>query len=154
SRANPLTGELLDADIIFDADLVRFFKLEGKILGVGGVPSMEQFPSMIQALKRGWTLPNPGLLAPNPFAGEGAAASWDSRRGPEKEVSDKLRRLWAIGQGHCQCANCMKFELGLAALTVGIQEAGKEPAKETEREKKLEELVGQAIKMVVMHEVG
>src|SRR5581483_7871276 len=28
SRANTLTGEILDADIIFDADMVRFFKQE------------------------------------------------------------------------------------------------------------------------------
>src|SRR5262249_10612180 len=31
SRANPLTGEILDADIIFDADMVRYWKQEAKM---------------------------------------------------------------------------------------------------------------------------
>jgi hypothetical protein len=164
SRANPLTGELLDADIIFDADMVRYFKLEARILGVGGAPSIEQFPSSIQALKRGWTLPNPGWFA-SPASEEGSTAGWDNRRAAMTEVPEGIKRLWAIRQGHCQCAGCMKYELGLAALAIGAQEADKEgpkdgtkdaakDARESERDRKLEELVGQAIKMVVMHEVG
>ena len=28
SRANPLTGEIMDADIIFDADFLQFWKQE------------------------------------------------------------------------------------------------------------------------------
>ena len=31
SRANPLTGEILDADIIFDADMIRYWKQEKKL---------------------------------------------------------------------------------------------------------------------------
>ena len=31
SRANPLTGEILDADIIFDADMVRYWKQEQQV---------------------------------------------------------------------------------------------------------------------------
>ncbi len=46
SRANPLTGEIIDADIIFDASMVRFYKRdqqtlqerEAGITGVAGQP--------------------------------------------------------------------------------------------------------------------
>ncbi len=41
SRANPLTGEILDADIIFDASMVRFWREEAKLFrgdGSAGQP--------------------------------------------------------------------------------------------------------------------
>jgi hypothetical protein len=154
SRANPLTGELLDADIIFDADMVRYFKLEGRVLGVGSLSGIEHFPSTIQAIRRGWTLPSPGLLTPNALAGEGMFGSWDNRNPDGKEIPEGVKRLWSLRKGYCQCAGCMKYELGLGALALAVKEAGKDAATQAEREKKLDEMVGQAIKMVVMHEVG
>jgi hypothetical protein len=140
SRANPLTGEILDADIIFDADMVRFFKQEHKVLGGGA--SLDEFASPIQALKRGWGLPEPfpARLADNGPNG------WDDRRPTATSAQDSQR--WAVQQGLCQCATCMRHELGLAALTLGARGQAKGA------EKVPEELVGQAIKMVVMHEVG
>src|SRR4051812_17316533 len=70
SRANPFTGELLDADIIFDADMVRFWKREAKLMG-SGTTAFEDHPSPIMAIKHGV-----GLLAP---PGKGGALSWDRR---------------------------------------------------------------------------
>src|SRR5262249_58398491 len=35
SRVNPLTGEILDADIVFDASMVRFWKQENQAYGGG-----------------------------------------------------------------------------------------------------------------------
>ena len=58
SRANPLTGEILDADIIFDADWIRYWKQEAKMFGQYKL-SPEEVPSLIQAVKQGW-----GLAAP------------------------------------------------------------------------------------------
>src|SRR4029077_16868086 len=51
-------------------------------------------------------------------------------------------------QGICQCGPCMKTQIGLAAMTLaarGMLKPG---------EKAPEELIGQAIKETVMHEVG
>src|SRR5437660_973449 len=51
SRANPLTGELMDADIIFDASMVRFFKQEYQTYKGGTPAAMSDFPSLIQATR-------------------------------------------------------------------------------------------------------
>src|SRR5262249_62192400 len=44
SRANPLTGEILDADIIFDADMIRYWKQEARLFGQDKI-SLEETPS-------------------------------------------------------------------------------------------------------------
>ena len=50
SRVNPLTGEILDADIIFDADMVRFWRQEHAIFK-GGTALADEPASLIQATK-------------------------------------------------------------------------------------------------------
>src|SRR4029077_16904007 len=74
-------------------------------------------------------------------------ASWNDRPIDLAKVNDQTR-LWALQQGVCQCASNMKFELGLAALV----QAAKGEIKPGD--KIPDELIGQAIKHVVMHEVG
>src|SRR5256885_5064855 len=71
SRANPLTGEILDADIIFDADMVRYWKQEAKMLGANK-SALEDVASPIQAIRQGW-----GLSA-HPLRQVGMG--WDDRR--------------------------------------------------------------------------
>lgn len=39
SRVNPINGEILDADIIFDADFLEFWQDEYNFLGIGGEPA-------------------------------------------------------------------------------------------------------------------
>lgn len=63
SRANPLTGEILDADIIFDASMVRFWRQEYQI--AGSAPA-----SSIQALRQGQNLES---FAPR---GRGPPGKW------------------------------------------------------------------------------
>jgi hypothetical protein len=141
SRANPLTGEILDADIVFDADMIRWWKQEAKLLT--GNASLEDMPSKIQAIRNGIGLP--------PAPPSKIGMSWDSRQppAPADEAKKLLQdRLWAIKQGTCQCGACMKYELGMVAMALAIREQNK-PGEGIP-----EELVGQAIKYVVMHEVG
>jgi hypothetical protein len=146
SRANPLTGEILDADIIFDADMIRFWKQEARLFGQDKI-SLEETPSPIRALRQGFGLSG---LPIRP-----AGLGWDTRGGERSAVSGQRSaeeqaraRLWAVRQGACQCGPCMRYELGLASLALTARGAtgkgGEVP----------EELIGQAIKMVVMHEVG
>ncbi len=143
SRANPLTGEIFDADIIFDASMVRFFKMEYK-LSTGGGTAMEP-ASLIEAGRKGW-----GLSLPLPLA-DGDPLAWNDLRQADqqgKNQKEMEKRLLAIRHGFCQCDSHRKYELGMASMALaarGILKPG---------EKVPEELVGQAIKEVVMHEVG
>ncbi len=165
SRANPLTGEILDADILFDADFVRYWKHERQILSANGRAFEPVSP--IQAMDSGWGL-NHELLT--------RSAGWNDRtRGAGIDP-----RLSAIRQGVCQCGSHTKMELGMASLALGALDLADEPkkpkdkdgkdgkdgkdakkddakkddAKGKERDKEMEVLLNQAIKHVVMHEVG
>jgi hypothetical protein len=138
SRANPLTGEILDADIIFDASMVRFWREEAKLFRGEGAPA-----SLIQATREGWGLLDP--LTP----GRGAQAVAEGWNDPKKAEQNRLRaRLMAARQGICQCGSHMRYELGMAAMALAAKGETK-PG-----EKIPEELVQQAVKEVTMHEVG
>jgi hypothetical protein len=145
SRANPLTGEILDADIIFDASMIRFWKQDYHAWRLAGGPAtMEQPASLIEATRRGWGLANIKLaqVPGNPLA-------WDDRQNKDLDADAARRsRLWAVRQGMCQCGSQMRYELGLGALAMSYRGDVKGG------DKVPEELIGQAIKFVVMHEVG
>ncbi len=148
SRANPLTGEIIDADIIFDADMIQAWRQQYRSQ-TGGVAALDEPVSLIQATRKGWGLVDPLLL--RNLEGGG----WNDRktRGTLPGLTEELRadvaaRMAAVQQGVCQCGAHRKFELGLAAMALaadGLVKPG---------DKVPEELIGQAIKETVMHEVG
>ncbi|MFO0808018.1 MAG: zinc-dependent metalloprotease [Gemmataceae bacterium] len=148
SRANPLTGEILDADIIFDASMVRFWKQDYKVQRGGGNPTA----SLIEATKNGWGLDNP-LIDRVPGA-EDAPQGWNQPR-----QSDGERHALAGRLGLCQCGAQMKYEMGLAAMAladaapVPADKPGEKPTAKP-NDKQIDELIKQAIKYVTMHEVG
>ncbi|MFO0809094.1 MAG: zinc-dependent metalloprotease [Gemmataceae bacterium] len=127
SRVNPYTGEILDADILFDADMVRFYKREGIIYR----PDAREAASTIQAARRGWLLPSADAL----FGG------WDDRDTP-------AARLRLLQRGLCQCAAHKSSELGFA-MTVLAAQFNLKPG-----DKVPDEMIQQAVKETVMHEVG
>ncbi len=143
SRANPLTGEILDADIIFDADWIRYWKQEARMFGQNKL-SLDEAPSLIQAHKRGLGMPS--------FPIRMGGLGWDSRaEGEGAEAAgkpDPRARRAAVVHGVCQCGPCMRYELGLASLALALRAQGK-PGEAVP-----EELIGQAIKETTMHEVG
>lgn len=141
SRANPLTGEILDADIIFDASMIRYWKQEYQAWRPSAMGGWEEPASSIQAIQRGWGMIDPRRPIP------GMGLSWNDRPIDLAKVNEQSR-VWALQQGICQCASHMKYELGLAALV----QAAKGDIKPGD--KIPDELIGQAIKHVVMHEVG
>ena len=147
SRANPLTGEILDADILFDASMIRFWKQDYKSWRSGGaLAALEQPASLIEATRRGWGLAN--LRMPQMST---SPSAWNDRaeQGREQDAEAAQRsRLWAVRQGMCQCGSQMRYELGLGALALAYRGDVKGG------DKVPEELIGQAIKFVVMHEVG
>jgi hypothetical protein len=139
SRANPLTGEILDADILFDADMIRYWKHERAVFSGNGT-ALEPI-SPIQAMEMGVGLE--ALLLRSPTA----AAAWNDLPKRFAENPD-LARLRALRQGVCQCGSHMRYELGMAAMAL----MANDPA--TPGEKSPDDLINQAIKHVVMHEVG
>src|SRR5581483_971688 len=145
SRANPLTGEILDADIIFDADWIRYWKQERQIFQRNGTALEAVSP--IQSLRMGWNLDHAMLHRQLNQGGW-----YDPPKGKDEAAEDPalLRdlRLRAIRQGVCQCGSHMKHELGMAAMAWAAENQIKLG------ERVPDELIQQAIKEVVMHEVG
>jgi len=137
SRANPLTGEILDADIIFDADMVRVWKHQAQVFNSNGEAYSPASP--IQAMEEGWGLDHTLLRRPS--------TGWADS--PKRLADDPVAaRLRAIQQGVCQCGMQMHYELGMAAMAAAAGEALK-PG-----DKIPDELIQQAVKETVMHEVG
>ena len=130
SRVNPLTGEILDADITFDASMVRYYKMGHAVYKQG--QGLVEPASLIQETQRGWALPR-------------LTTGWNDREpptDPQQEIREHLRLFRA---GFCQCAAHKRFELGLGALAWAARNPG---------EKVPDELIYQAIKETTMHEVG
>ncbi|MCU0702641.1 MAG: zinc-dependent metalloprotease [Fimbriiglobus sp.] len=143
SRANPYTGEILDADILFDASMVRTYKGESRLFrDPTGKPFDPASPA--QANRRGWTLPSAPLDRLRENLG------WNDRAEKFDPDQHRQRQLAAVQHGYCQCAAQKTSELGLAVLSLAA--AGGLTLKEGE--KIPEELLLQAIKETVMHEVG
>jgi hypothetical protein len=138
SRANPLTGEIIDADIIFDASMVRFWREEASLFRGAAAPA-----SLIQATNEGWWLFNPFLKNPQM---RNAGAGWNE---PAKaELARRRARLMAARRGLCQCGAHMRYELSLASMAMAAKGEVK-PG-----DKLPEEMIQQAVKEVTMHEVG
>lgn len=136
SRANPFTGEIIDADIIFDASMVRFYKRDQQIYKNDAGFTMEP-DSPIQASKRGWNVPRTSTLV--------GQKNDTSSNDPYANLRSQFK---AYRSGLCQCASHRQTELGMAlallAARVDLKPGDKLP----------EELIQQAIKETVMHEVG
>jgi hypothetical protein len=182
SRANPLTGEILDADILFDASFVQTYKQEHRIYRDDKGRPVDA-PSKIQALRNGWEMPfHPAAFRNSPFG-------WDDKAKPgEPPVPAEARhwqRLAAGPRGYCQCAAHKRSDLALARFAAALlpdDDEDEKPAKrkaddeaDEEKPKKdakkkaddedekpkpdgkaaaLEKLLQQAVKEVTMHEVG
>ncbi len=151
SRANPFTGEIIDADIIFDADFVRYWKQEYRTFQGTPAAAGDEPASPIQAIRHGWGLPDFRFPLGDHRLHAGPAAGWDDR---QREGETDLRQAQrenhfrAVQFGVCQCAAHKKYELGLGAMAL----AGREMIKPGE--KVPDDLLNQAIKETVMHEVG
>ena len=177
-RADPITGEMIDGDVIFDASWIRAWKNEYALLvgspiskgqdelsEVGEIFGVGEIISPIMAVKHGYGLPIPlqhrqrqMRLDGHDFHPGEMVPEWiPAERSPLNMLLS--RRLSTGNFNGCQCAAARRHEYTLAAITLaarqhtkGDDDSGK---RETRKEIKLpEELIGQAIKEVVMHEVG
>jgi Met-zincin/Domain of unknown function (DUF5117) len=117
SRVNPKTGEILDADILFDDSFLRYWKQEYEVM-------------------------TPQTMAE--LFGHSTAKLADVNK-----LTEEAHHLMEQGS-HCRCTYCrgMQHQMGFAASVLMAKGA-------TDAKGKLpEEFVHQALKEVVMHEVG
>lgn len=122
SRVNPFTGEILDADIIFDASFLRYWKHD-----------YETFtPEDVARLMGGGPLSD--------LQGE-VAKSQIPQGLPARNRGDQIQKQCSLGVG-------MQQQMGFAAAALMAQGAAGETGKLPDK------FIHQAIKEVVMHEVG
>jgi hypothetical protein len=124
SRVNPYTGQILDADIIFDADFLTSWKQEYETFTPRSIAEMTG--GELEIYKEGTT-------RPRAFFDEKPRVIFDER---------------PLGGGDCTLATGMSMQLafGSAAIMAG--------ADAKVNEANLEKLIQQGLKEVTMHEVG
>jgi len=158
SRVDPRTGQILDADILFDDSMVRSYVDDWDVYLEEAI--LETFtPEDISFLREHpeWDpvrLLNGGR-EPSPRGGHPLLAMTGTDEGPwSQNANEPLgsgRTLCTIGRG-------LSRQMALASLRLGVIAAEKEDDEEEgegpkEREWP-EEFIGQIIKDIVMHEVG
>ncbi len=177
-RANPMTGEMIDGDVVFDAGFIRSWKQEYALLvGAGesanGQPqasalAVGEVISPILAAKMGY-----GQPSALDFPGADALLGGPGRLVPEAIPATMGGLRWQLGRrptespaGACRFHGGMNRDFGLAAISFADPgDAERENDKEKDKDAKAKpkakpkddlprEFVGQAIKHIVMHEVG
>ncbi len=153
SRVNPKTGQILDADIVFDESMVRYHRTD-YVRNVG-------IPQGLDLLAKGERQLFLKMFAAEVPEIEGRQKEYDEllkqyhkliEDHPEHAYSQQFPRqpAWMNAKAGCNC--CMmgpgiQRQLGLMSTVMAVHGAapgGKVP----------EEFIGQAIKEVVMHEIG
>jgi hypothetical protein len=194
-RANPLTGEMIDGDVVFDAGFIRRWKQEYAVLIGSSTAASGREPaaplavgeiiSPILAAKMGY-----GQPMVNTLPGMDALDRDPERMVPEVVPADQNFLYWELarnaargGRGLCQFQAGIQRDFGLAAIAFADgsgapqspaptppatgpnpdkkkdQDKTKDqekaqPKKPQPRDELPEEFIGQAIKHIVMHEVG
>jgi hypothetical protein len=163
-RSNPLTGEMIDGDVIFDASWIRYWKGQyAYIMGQTGASTpgaseppmtilgMGEIISPMLAAKSGFGLPMPlpgvagsrGIHTPEALNLEVLPSEWTPAQAAVR------RRLSAGKFSNCQFGSMRLQEYSLAAMALAQPGGTNDPGPQLP-----EEFLGQAIREVVMHEVG
>ncbi len=171
-RANPITGEMIDGDVIFDAGFIRYWKQQYALL-IGHTASpagqsqttplaIGEVISPILASKMGYGMPQSrallGIGSLDKPAGQMVAEVVPAN---QSTLARELARNLAMGsRNFCQFQTGFQHDFGLAAIAFAEIRLPGKPGDKTakkkgERKDELpEEFLGQAIKHIVMHEVG
>jgi hypothetical protein len=153
SRTNPKTGEILDADVIFDEGMIRYLREE--YLDAVGVPT--GLAALMAGQRQGFLKHYAGDLP----VFEELASALDRFYLDKPEALRQFRRSFqptshhvgpadseVLGCSQCQMGPGMQRQIALSAAILAargeLEPGGKVP----------EKLVAQAVKEIVMHEVG
>lgn len=150
SRTNPKTGQILDADIVFDESMVRYWRSD--YLEVAGIP--QGMDLLLRGHRQAWfkmhaaDVPLLAQMQPELLR---QIKDYQSRpHAQAKPLEQRNPREWhrhALCTDTCRIGAGMSRQMGLMAAVFNAQ--GKAPGGKIP-----EEYIGQAIKEVVMHEVG
>ena len=146
SRADPRTGQILDADIIFDDSMLRFYVREFETFGPQGLASMVG-PEYVQFLANHPQFAPMGTDVAELKAAAKAAGTEllhdSSDTASSADVVPGVPRRIAPARAACNYADGMRQQFAMATMAAA---AGK---------KKLpDRFVGEVIKEVIAHEVG
>ncbi len=144
SHVNPFTGQILDADIVFDDSMLRYYMHDYELMGPRGYESLsdpladrfyERFPVFEHT-------PLARVLTPEFNSGTHLYSAQDV---PDTERLSDLAETFHAPMGHgCELATGMAQQLAFAQLLHAGADGRKVP----------EEFIGQVLKETVMHEVG
>ncbi len=138
SRVNPFTGQILDADIVFDDSMARYYVNDYRLMGADAYDQLSD-PVADELLKN---FPEYSYQSPQrrltPDFVDGRHALEDS------VVQQPATFLLSRGESPCELATGMVQQLAFNQLLHTSAESRDLP----------EEFIGQVIKEVVMHEVG
>ena len=138
SRAHPLTGQIFDADIVFDDSMVRAYVTRYRRLS-GGEEAWRPFNPYLEDFYKAypqWVYRAPrNLLLPNVKMQDDP---------DEAFFRNLMRYMHEKGHPMCECAAGMAHQMQFAGLALEAKGLGRD----------CEEFIGQIIKEVVMHEVG
>ncbi len=183
-RANPITGEMIDGDVVFDASWIRAWKEQyAQLKGIpipaaeknhegetvrAAQPILAEVISPVLAARKGFGMPEPMVDPVAALTGETKIHAIPAEWSP---LEFTLMKHLGAGHAACNFASGIAYEMTLATVALADppkdekkdgdkkDEAKKDGDKKDEPKKPEvpslpEELIGQAIKEVVMHEVG
>ena len=178
-RANPMTGEMIDGDVVFDASFIRYWKDEYALL-VGSTPTAAGEHQVRTAGLRRGDQPDPGLQdGLRPARRPGAAGIG----APGQERRARWLRKWfrptrtscsgslpatrpSAPAASASSSRASSSDFALAAIALADAPKPEPPKTDKDKDKDKaakkpepkpelpEEFIGQAIKDIVMHEVG
>jgi len=138
SRAHPLTGQIFDADIVFDDSMVRSY-VSAYEQFTGGGDAWEPYNPILEAFFKS----NPFWAYRSPI--EALLPDVTMHEDPDAEFYQNLKRhMHEKGHPLCECAAGMAHEMQFARTA--MEAKGLRPDSD--------EFIGQIIKEIVTHEVG
>jgi hypothetical protein len=156
SRVDPRTGQILDADIIFDDSMVRAYVQDWDLMVEEAIlesfsPADERFLAENPEWNPLRHLPNRRVDGKVRGASELLSLArnlHDSSGAGVQEPFGSGRKVCGIGRGHSR-------QMALAALHFGFFASARDDKDGKKKEREWpEEFVGQVVKEIVMHEVG
>jgi hypothetical protein len=150
-RANPLTGEVIDGDVVFDAGFIRYWKqayalLVGHTTAAGGEQqtaplAIGEVVSPILASKMGYGLPQSNLLLGVDALGKNPAQMMPELRPANQDsvVWDVTRNFIRGSRGFCLFQSGFQRDFGLAAIAMADASASDQPGPEKKKEEKKDE---------------
>ena len=146
-RASPLTGEMIDGDVVFDAGFIRYWKQQYALL-VGSTTAAGGQAAGSAARHRRGDQPDPGREdGLRPAAGPCAARDRGTRQEPESDgprgrsrQSEPTRlgagqELRAGTRGFCQFQTGFQHDFGLAAIALADTKGPEKPAGDKDKDK-------------------